>query len=373
MTPAKPRARDLGVPLPGTPGALNAITDVAGIEVGAVELLSSVDPSLATRGIPVQTGVTAILPRGRDPEPKPVWAGQFSLNGNGEMTGAHWVRDGGWLAGPILISNSHAIGACHTAAVRWMIDTYGATWEDNHLWAMPVVAETYDGVLNDINGLHVTEAHARAAIDAARPGPVREGNSGGGAGMICYEFKGGTGTASRVVPVDGQDFVVGALVQANHGLRPWLTVAGHRVGEVMTEDRIIDMVTERGSIIVILATDLPLSPGQLERLARRASIGIGRAGTPGGNNSGDIFLAFSTGNEMALPQLSGPWRQMACLNDDLLDPVYLAAVEAVDEAVLNALCAAEDVALARPARGVCRAMDTDRLMDLLGAAEAGGR
>ncbi|MDK3019242.1 P1 family peptidase [Pseudodonghicola flavimaris] len=363
--PAKPRARELGVPLPGTPGGLNAITDVPGVEVGTVELLSSRDPALATRGIQVQTGVTAILPRGRDPQPKPVWAGQFSLNGNGEMTGAHWVRDGGWLAGPIMISNSHAIGPCHTAAVRWMIETYGATWEDNHLWAMPVVAETYDGVLNDINGLHVTEACARAALEAARPGPVAEGNSGGGAGMICYEFKGGTGTASRRIGIDGTAFTLGALVQANHGLRPWLTVAGQPVGREMPEHRIADMMTERGSIIVILATDLPLSPGQLERLARRAAIGIGRGGTPGGNNSGDIFLAFSTANEMALPQLSGPWRQMTCLNDELLDPVYLAAVEAVEEAVLNALCAAEDVPMARPATGICRAMDTGRLMELL--------
>lgn len=264
-----------------------------------------------------------------------------------------------------MISNTHAVGACHTAAVRWMVETYGAAWEGNHLWAMPVVAETYDGVLNDINGLHVTEAHARAALDTARPGPVPEGNTGGGAGMICYEFKGGTGTASRQLTVDGAPFAVGALVQANHGLRPWLTVAGRRVGEAMPEHRITDMLTERGSIIVVLATDLPLSSGQLERLARRASIGIGRGGTPGGNNSGDIFLAFSTANEMPLPQFSGPWRQMTCLNDEFLDPVYLAAVEAVDEAVLNALCAAEDVALARPPTGICRAIDTDRLMALL--------
>ncbi|MCD1619104.1 P1 family peptidase [Salipiger marinus] len=363
--PCKPRARALGLPLPGTPGPLNAITDVPGVEVGTTELLSSREPALARRGIQVQTGVTAILPRGRDPVPRPVWAGQFSLNGNGEMTGAHWIRDGGWLAGPILLSNSHAIGPCHGAAVRWMIDTYGATWEDNHLWAMPVVAETYDGVLNDINGLHVTEQHARAALDAARPGPVAEGNSGGGAGMICYEFKGGTGTASRRVPVEGQEFTLGALVQANHGLRPWLTVAGRPVGPQMPEDRITGMTTERGSIIVILATDLPLGPGQLERLARRAALGIGRGGTPGGNNSGDIFLAFSTANAMPLPQLSGPWRQMTTLNDERLDPVYLAAVEAVDEAVLNALCAAEDVPLARPATGICRAIDTTRLQALV--------
>ena len=377
MTTSKLRARALGIPLQGQPGPLNAITDIPGIEVGTVELLSSEDPALASRGIPVQTGVTAILPRGRDPVPRPVFAGQFSLNGNGEMTGAHWVRDGGWFCGPVMLTNSHSVGIVHHATVRWMIETYGAHWENAHLWAMPVVAETYDGVLNDINGLHIREEHARAAIDAAKPGPVAEGNTGGGAGMICYEFKGGTGTASRIVEIDGKSFTVGTLVQANHGLRPWLTVAGKRVGQSMNEDRIPDMQTERGSIIVVLATDLPLSPGQLERLSRRASIGISRSGTPGGNNSGDIFLAFSTANAMALPQLSGPWRTMTMLNDELLDPVYLAAVEAVDEAILNALCAATDVPLARPAVGTCRAIDTERLMRLLDApranADAGDR
>ncbi len=365
MTSKTHRARELGINLPGVPGPLNAITDVAGVEVGTMELLSSRDPSLATRGIQVQTGVTAILPRGREPDPKPVWAGQFSLNGNGEMTGAHWVRDGGWFCGPVMITNSHSIGPAHAAAVRWMVETYSPTWEDNHLWAMPIVAETYDGVLNDINGLHITEAHAREAIDAARPGPVAEGNTGGGAGMICYEFKGGTGTASRKIRVEGETFTLGSLVQANYGLRPWLTVAGRNIGAQLTEDRIAGMQIERGSIIVVLATDLPLSPGQLERLARRASIGIGRSGSPGGNSSGDIFLAFSTANEMELPQLSGAWRQMTMLNDDCLDPVYLAAVEAVDEAVLNALCAAKDVPLARPARGVCRAIDPDKLTQAL--------
>ncbi|WP_339115466.1 P1 family peptidase [Thioclava sp. GXIMD2076] len=366
----KKRARDLGIALGGETGPLNAITDVAGVEVGTMELLSSRDPSLATRGIPVQTGVTAILPRGRDAQPKPVWAGQFSLNGNGEMTGAHWVRDGGWLCGPILITNSHAVGAAHQAATRWMIETYADIWEHNHLWALPVVGETYDGVLNDINGMHVTEAHARQAIDAARTGPVAEGNTGGGAGMICYEFKGGTGTSSRRIMLDGQSFTLGALVQANHGLRPWLTVAGQKVGGQFSEHRIPGMTAERGSIIVVLATDIPLQSGQLERIARRASIGIGRGGTPGGNNSGDIFLAFSTANEMDLPQLSGPWRQMVSLNDELLDPVYLAAVEAVEEAVLNAMLAAEDVAIARPeGGGTCKAIDPEALMAALRASD----
>lgn len=362
----KPRIRDLGIPVPGKPGPLNSITDVAGVEVGAIELLSSEEPALITRGIQVQTGVTAILPRGHASDPKPVWAGQFSLNGNGEMTGAHWVRDGGWFLGPVMITNTHAVGAAHQAATRWMIETYGALWENSHLWAMPVVAETYDGVLNDINGMHINEAHARAALDTAKAGPIREGNSGGGAGMVCYEFKGGTGTASRQLPIDGEDFTLGALVQANHGIRPWLTIAGCPVGDKMPHDRIPGLNHESGSIIVILATDIPLLPGQLERLARRASIGIGRAGSPGGNNSGDIFLAFSTANEMPLPHLTGPWRTMTSLNDDLLDPVYMAAVEAVDEAVLNALCAAQDVPLARPSGGICRAIDLDALRQMCG-------
>lgn len=362
---SKPRARDLGLPLPGTPGPLNTITDVPGIEVGTCEVLSSADPLLATRGIPVQTGVTAILPRGRDAQPTPVWAGQFSLNGNGEMTGAHWIRDGGWFCGPVMITNTHSVGIVHQAATRWMIETYGATWECNHLWALPVVGETYDGVLNDINGLHITEAHARAALDAARSGPVPEGNTGGGAGMICYEFKGGTGTSSRQINIEGAGFTMGALVQANHGLRPWLTVAGRNVGMDMLDNRVPGMTRESGSIIVVLATDLPLLPAQLERVARRASIGIGRGGTPGGNNSGDIFLAFSTANQMPLPQVSSAWRHMECLNDEFLDCVYMAAVEAVEEAVLNALCAAKSVAFARPNKGVCVELDTDHLKRLL--------
>jgi D-aminopeptidase len=230
---------------------------------------------------------------------------------------------------------------------------------------MPVVAETYDGVLNDINGLHLTAEHALTAIRAARSGPPAEGNVGGGAGMICYEFKGGTGTASRLIATDEQVFTLGALVQANHGLRPWLTVLGVPVGAEMTADRIPGLQTERGSIIAIIATDLPLSPGQLERLARRAALGIARGGTPGGSNSGDMFLAFSTANAMNLPQMSGPWRTMTTLNDELLDPVYMAAVEAVDEAILNAMLAAEDVPTARPAGGVCRAIDPDTLVAIL--------
>ncbi|SDU32656.1 P1 family peptidase [Stappia sp. ES.058] len=357
----KKRARDLGLSLPGMPGQHNAITDVSGILVGFETLSSHRDPALATNGLPVQTGVTAILPRGNDSTPRPVFAGIHALNGNGEMTGSHWVRDGGYFVGPVLITNTHSVGAAHEGAVRWILDTYRTTWENNHVWAMPVVAETYDGALNDINGLHVRPEHALKALASARGGPVQEGNVGGGAGMVCYEYKGGTGTASRVIEVDGRSYTLGALVQANHGLRPWLRVLGKPVGETMREDRLPDFETERGSIIAVIATDLPLIPSQLDRLARRGSIGIGRGGTPGGNNSGDIFLAFSTANEMDLPQLSGPFKTMTSLNDEFLDPVYMAAVEAVDEAILNAMLAAEDVPMARPAGRVCKALDANAL------------
>src|SRR5699024_3575855 len=255
-------------------------------------------------------------------------------------------------------------------ATRWMLERYREAWESTHLWAMPVVAETYDGVLNDINGQHVQPEHALAAIRSAAAGPVAEGNVGGGAGMICYEFKGGTGTASRTLDIDGATYTLGVLVQANHGVRPWLTVLGVPIGQKMPEDRIPDLPQERGSIICVIGTDLPLLPSQLQKLARRATIGIGRGGTPGGNNSGDMFLAFSTANDLDLPQVSGPWRQMTCLNDELLDPVYLAAVEAVEEAVLNAMLAAEDTPMARPSGTVCRAIDGELVRRLLEASAA---
>lgn len=364
MTPVteKLRARQLGLPLPGVPGPHNAITDVAGVLVGYETLSSWVDPSLATNGLPVQTGVTAILPRGNDKTPRPVWAGIHALNGNGELTGSHWIRDGGYFVGPILITNTHSVGAVHEGAVRWMLGKYRHEWENNHLWAMPVVAETYDGVLNDINGLHVRPEHALKALESATAGPLAEGSVGGGAGMICYEFKGGTGTASRLVDIEGTSFTIGVIVQANHGIRPWLRVLGRPIGERMVEDRIPGFAAERGSIIAIIATDLPMLPSQLERLARRATIGIGRGGTPGGNNSGDIFLAFSTANEMPLPQLNGPWKTTVSVNDERLDDVYLAAVEAVEESVLNAMLAAEDIPTARPSGSVCRAVDPTTLI-----------
>ena len=358
----KPRGRDLGLPFRGDPGTYNAITDVPGIEVGFTTRIEGGGPLAQGHG-PIRTGVTALLPLGRRQDPQPVWAGMYALNGNGEMTGTHWIHDGGYLVGPICITNTHSVGIVHHAAVRWMIRNYAATWQSEHLWAMPVVAETYDGVLNDINGLHITEADALAAIDSAQSGPVAEGNVGGGTGMICYEFKGGTGTASRRVEIDGTIAHLGVLVQANHGLRPWFTVLGHRIGDRMPEDRLL--ASEQGSIIVLLATDFPLAPHQLRRLAKRAAIGIGRGGTPGGNSSGDIFLALSTANRGPIPQLCGSRLNFEMICDPFLDPVHVAAVDAIEEAVINAMLAAEEMTTVRPHGLVCRALDGERLAELV--------
>jgi len=357
----KPRGRDLGLPFPGNPGTHNAITDVPGIEVGYCTRIEGDGPLTEGKG-PVRSGVTAILPIGKQSEPQPIWAGMYALNGNGEMTGTHWIHDGGYFVGPVCITNTHSVGIVHHATTKWMIRQYADSWQNNHLWALPVIAETYDGVLNDINGQHITEADTLAAIESATTGSIAEGNVGGGTGMICYEFKGGTGSASRKLEIDGENFVLGALVQANHGLRPWFTVLGKRVGEVMTEDRLLD--NEQGSIIVVLATNLPMAPHQLRRLAKRAAIGIGRGGSPGGNNSGDIFLAFSTANRGPLPQLAGPRRSHETLNDELFDPVYLAATEAIEEAVVNAMLAAETMTTLRPPGLTCSALDADRLAAL---------
>jgi D-aminopeptidase len=358
---AKPRGRDLGLPFPGNTGANNAITDIPGVEVGYCTRIEADGPLVQGKG-PVRTGVTAILPLGHRAEPQPVWAGMYALNGNGEMTGTHWIHDGGYFVGPVCITNTHSVGIVHHAAVKWMIRTYAEAWQSEHLWCMPVVAETYDGVLNDINGQHITEADALAALDAAAAGPIAEGNVGGGTGMICYEFKGGTGTSSRVLEIDGEDFTLGVLVQANQGIRPWFTVLGRHVGKTMSEDRLLG--NEQGSIIVVVGTDLPMAPHQLHRLAKRAAIGIGRGGTPGGNNSGDVFLAFSTANRGPIPQLAGPRRTIETINDELFDPVYMAATEAIEEAIVNALLAAEDMTTVRPPGLVCRAIDADRLCQL---------
>ncbi|GJL82249.1 MAG: aminopeptidase [marine bacterium B5-7] len=359
----RPRARDLGLDLPGYTGPMNAITDIPDVLVGVNTRIEG-DGPLRTGHGPVRTGVTTILPRGRESEPRPVWAGLYALNGNGELTGSHWIRDGGYFVGPICITNTHGVGAVHHGATQWMLRQYAHTFENEHLWAMPVVAETYDGVLNDINGMHITPNDALKALDAASDGPVPEGNTGGGTGMICYELKGGTGSASRLIDLDGSSYTMAALVQANHGTRPWFTALGVPVGRYMTDDRLFTK-GEQGSIIVVLGTDAPLLPHQLERLARRAAIGIGRGGTPGGNNSGDIFLAFSVANSRPLMQFDSPKLTLECLNDEVLDNVYLAAVEAVEEAVLNALVAAQDMTTLRPYGRVCRAIDHDQLTDIM--------
>ncbi len=357
------RARDLGLPFPGTPGRCNALTDVPGVLVGTATIVEGEGPLATGRG-PVRTGVTAILPCGRGTEPVPVWAGFHSFNGNGEMTGTHWISDAGYLVGPVCITNTHSVGMVHHAATKWMIRTYPG-FHEHHLWAMPVVAETYDGILNDINGQHVREEHVLRALDTAGDGAVPEGNTGGGTGMICYEFKGGTGTSSRQVAIEGATYTVGALVQANHGERDWLTILGVPVGKHLSEERI--SFTERGSIIVIIGTDLPLLPGQLTRLAKRAAIGIGRHGTPGGNSSGDLFLAFSVANRGPLHAFAPAYLTLKSLNDEQLNPVYLAAVEAIEEAVVNALVAARDTPTLRPPGKICRAIPHDRLVEVMRA------
>lgn len=351
-TLARPRARSLGLPLPGTPGPFNAITDVPGVEVGTTTLI---------RGDSIRTGVTAILPRLRANLLNPVWSGVFSLNGNGEMTGSHWIRDGGWFTGPVTLTNTFSVGLAHHATIRWMANAFPDAVREK-VWLLPVATETYDGWLNDIGGQHVTEADVLSAIDSAGPGAITEGNIGGGTGMICYEFKGGTGTSSRRVRVAGADYTVGALVQANHGLRDWLTVFGVHAGEHMQGNKVWSR--ETGSIIVVVATDAPLIPTQLERLARRASIGIGRGGTPSGNNSGDIFLAFSTANDPG-PLPEPPRYRFDAIGNDELDPLFLAVVEATEEAVLNALIAAETMT-GKHGRRV-DAIDHARLVELVGA------
>lgn len=336
----RPRARGLGLTFAANCGANNAITDVPGVEVGYTTLVEGAGELVVGEG-PVRTGVTAILPRGHSHELPPVWAAMFSLNGNGEMTGAHWINEAGYFTGPICISNTHAIGAVHEASTRWMLKQYGDAFGE-YAWALPVVAETCDAHLNDMNGFHVNQAHATAALDGARGGPLDEGSVGGGTGMICYEFKGGTGTASRRVEVAGGAYMVGALVQANHGIREWLQVCGAPVGRHLTENLLWSK--EQGSIIAVVGTDAPLLPIQLQRLARRISIGIGRAGTPSGNNSGDIFLAFSTANPG--PEAAGGadgLHRLDYVPHEALDPLFNAVVESVDEAVINALVAAEDM------------------------------
>lgn len=331
---------------------MNAITDVAGVTVGFTTLT---DPAIGLR-----TGVTAIRPRQDAGVPRPMMAGHFALNGNGEMTGTHWIDDAGYFCGPVLVSNTHAVGACHTGATAWMIGQYAAHFA-GHAWAMPVVAETYDGRLNDINAMRVTPAHAIAALEAATGGPVAEGNTGGGNGMVAYGFKAGTGTASRRVTI-GAEYTLGVLVQANHGLRDWLTILGKPLGRLMPDGDA--PARETGSIIVILATDAPLSALSLRALAKRAALGLARSGSAGGNSSGDIFLAFSTADIGPMPDRAGYLTATGTLNPHHIDPLYVAAVEATDEAIVNALVAADPVPTFKPAGGIMPAIDTAALAAL---------
>ncbi|MBL0371437.1 P1 family peptidase [Rhizobium sp. KVB221] len=362
--PLAKRARDYDVPFSGNTGPLNAITDVEGIHVGFSTIRE--ETPRPGRKRPVRTGVTAIVPHAQSDVPVPVFAGVHRFNGNGEMTGSHWIEDGGYFLGPVLITNTHGVGMAHHGAVEWMLQRYASTYDsDDFLWIMPVVAETYDGVLNDINGQHVTVQHAHEALNSAASGPVAEGNVGGGTGMITYGFKGGTGTASRVVEINGKRHVIGALVQANHGQREWLTISGVPVGPEMMDKSPASQMQERGSIIVVIATDLPLAPHQLTRLARRGAIGIGRNGTVGGNNSGDIFLAFSTANALPMRHKAAQVLSIDMVNDDILDPVYQAAIESVEEAVINAMFAAETTGGTPYDRFTVEAIDKERLMAIL--------
>ncbi|WP_432835538.1 P1 family peptidase [Dactylosporangium sp. CA-092794] len=313
------RARGLGIPLRGEPGAYNAITDVPGVEVGYTTLVEGAD---------VRTGVTAVLPRPRPSLGVPCPAGWFSFNGNGEMTGTAWIEESGGLTGPIGITNTHAVGMVHAGIVEWMVRELPAVAER---WLLPVVAETWDGYLNDINGRHVRPSHAVAALDAARPGPLDEGSVGGGTGMRCYGYKGGSGTASRMLSYAGERFTVGAFVQANFGARAELTIAGAPLGRSLPP---VELDGD-GSVIVVIATDAPLLPGQCKALARRATLGIGRTGTSGSHFSGDIFLALST----AAAESSGGFSVARFVPWEALDPFYAAVVESVEEAVLNALVA----------------------------------
>lgn len=333
LAQGKPRARDLGVPFDGNPGRFNAITDVAGVEVGHTTLISG-SGALKVGVGPVRTGVTAILPRGKDSKDS-VFAGWFTLNGNGEMTGTTWVEDSGFLDGPVMITNTHSVGVVRDAVIAWKVKR-GQADQEAYWWSLPVVAETWDGYLNDINGFHVKPEDAWHALDTAHGGTVEEGSVGGGTGMVCNEFKGGIGTASRVLDAKHGGYTVGVLVQCNYGLRENLRVAGVPVGKEIPGHVYDD---DTGSIIVVVATDAPLIPTQLKRVARRVSLGLGRDGSYSGNESGDIFIAFSTANPGA--GSSKGVQHIAMLPNEDMDPIFLATVEATEEAVINAMVAAE--------------------------------
>ncbi len=376
----KSRARELGISplIGGTPGSLDAITDVAGVEVGHVTLISGQGRLSRGQG-PIRTGVTVVHPRGKG-NADPVFGAWFTLNGNGEMTGTTWLQESGLLEGPIGITNTHSVGVVRDAILEWQTTRPGL-----QPWGLPVVAETYDGFLNDINGFHVKPAHTFAALDGAKGGPVEEGNVGGGTGMVCHQFKGGIGTASRVLDTARGGYTVGVLVQCNFGRRPDLRVAGAPVGQeigdllpcIASSDPSVrpqaarcltpapqggvDSAGESGSIIVVVATDAPLLPHQLKRIATRVALGVGRSGGMGGNSSGDIFVAFSTAN----PKTGGSESvaNVAMLPNTRMDALFAATVQATEEAILNAMLKAETMTGADNAR--VEALPHDRLIAAL--------
>ncbi len=321
----KLRARGLGLPVPGIPGPHNAITDVASVEVGYTTLIEGTD---------IRTGVTAILPRGRSGATTPCMAGSYSLNGNGEMTGTIWIEEAGELQTPITITNTASCGVTRDATLRWLVENNIGTGQD---WGLPVAAETYDGELNDINGFHIKDVHAMSALDNALAGAFELGSVGGGTGMCTFEFKAGSGSASRLVSIDGKQFTLGTFVQSNFGLRHELTVLGVPVGHDLMGGEFRSKGS--GSIIAMVATDAPLLPHQCKRLARRVPLGLARTGTIGHNSSGDIFLAFSTANKSALQ--SGGIRHLDAVADSELDPLFQAVVETTEEAVLDAMISNE--------------------------------
>ncbi len=339
----KPRARSLGIPLSGTPGRWNAITDVPGVQVGYTTLI---------RGESVRTGVTAIHPRGQGGAGDPVAAGFFSQNGNGEMTGVSWIEESGSFSGPVTITNTHAVGVAHAAIIAWTVQHHPRL---SDAWLLPVAAETWDGYLNDINGQHVTQQACVEALEAARSGPVEEGSVGGGTGMNCYQFKGGSGSASRLVGYAGTTYSVGVFVQANFGSREELTIAGLPVGQMLADDNpmaaYFAMPDGAGSVIAVVATDAPLLPQQCKALARRVTLGLARTGTTGSHFSGDLFLAFSTASPGGItpgvstirPGAEGRYDQLRFIPWGFLDPFYAAVVQGTEEAVLNALVANEDM------------------------------
>jgi len=358
QTPSgKKRLRGLGINLPGTPGAYNAITDVDGVEVGYTTLISGDGPRVVGQG-PIRTGVTAILPRGRDDPQTACAAGCYSFNGNGELTGLHWVEESGELTTPITLTNTHSCGVARDATIQWLVTRKDQPAQD---WGLPVAGETYDGELNDINGFHVKAEHVIQALDNARGGPIELGSVGGGTGMLTFDFKAGSGSASRVVSIAGETFTVGAFVQSNFGRRYEMIVDGHRVGKEMPGDELRGRPV--GSIITVIATDAPLLPHQLKRLARRVPVGIARTGGIGHNGSGDIFIAFSTANREAFSAGSAMVSMRTLATGRTIDDLFEATAQATEEAILDYIIANETMTGADGNTAI--GIDHDRLLSLL--------